>query len=67
MCWLLRSDVVKPHNLTSDLTVHIFGKCYSKLREFDTLDVGDLVKSSHWQTKLIFKQFTPSCDPKKGY
>jgi len=65
---LLRDDVKRPRNLTSEPAEHEFGSYRSKIREFSTLDFCHLVESNHRRNKMMFSSnLAPSRDPQKGY
>ena len=65
---LLRGDVVKPRNTTSDPAEHAFGNCRTKIWDYTTLEFSHLTKTTERRSRMMFASgFAPSRDPKKGY
>ena len=60
--------MVKPRNTTSDPAEHEFGNCWTKIREFTTLEFSLITKTNERRSRMMFASgFAPLRDPKKGY
>ena len=65
---LLRNDIEKPRNATSEPAEHEFGNYRTKAREFTTLDFCHLVSNNERRSNMMFaSNFQPNRDPQKGY
>jgi hypothetical protein len=65
---LLRSDVKKPRNLTSEPAEHEFGNYRTKDREFSTLGVCHLAENNERRSRMMFlSNLIPTRDAQKGY